>query len=55
MVVIRPTSNRNGWDMLSLVESDAEQKLEQLVIAQQWEAARLLAQTHDLDLDIIHK
>ena len=39
----------------TLTESLATEKLDALLLAEQWEAALLLAETHALDTDMIHR
>ena len=48
-------SHLRQWKVQTLTESFATEKLEELLLAEQWEAALLLAETHALDTDVIHR
>lgn len=43
------------WVVTKLLESSAQAKLEQLILAEQWEAALLLSDAHNLDKDLVRR
>lgn len=55
LAVLAPHADGAGWQLVALTESSAESKLQQLLEAEQWEAAALLAETHNLDADLVRK
>ena len=53
--MVEQGSQTRQWKVQALTESFATEKLDALLRAEQWEAAQLLAETHKLDTDIIHR
>lgn len=51
LVLMHRAEQGGGWVLTALIESSGSEKLRQLLLAKQWDAATLLAQTHGLDTD----
>ena len=55
LLALRRLPDRQGWQLSALTESSAAEKLQQLLLAEQWEGALMLAETHDLDQDLVRR
>lgn len=55
LLVLHQREEGHSWQLDALVESSAEAKLEQLLQAEQLDAALLLAESHSLDTDHVRK